>query len=739
MSESRNLGPITLDSSIFEKCKAAMDKWSANRAFTMTKTLGSDATITKAVMYHAYEFKLESKWTHREFRLEDSGTPVSNPKDIGSYELWDTSLHGIDEDCDLELEDTCYKTECERCSGKGQYTCTQCNGDKKVACGECGGSGQADCGKCDGSGQVDCPTCGGKGRTYCPHCNGGGKIGAFEKTTLKSADCGYCGHTGKVTCSRCNGGKKETCTSCGGSGKTTCKECRGSGEVICETCNGSGIETCSHCDGRGWIPHVWHLVQEQKSDKAASLWFDEGTAYGKEADVYASYTAETLVEDVRDDGSRTDQSAAGAFDAPFVEELKTLWKDSDGKLKMATGTRDADRFRYQHAVLKQYDAVIRVEYTYKDKPYIIWVDLCGDDVYEGPDGGLMAEWAKEVAEAGDKAAEDGDTPEAMYKYTMACAITDKDTEISERANKYLNRQAWNFRIAAAVAMFVCWGGFGIRIKGAQGFVGALLAAGVFVLGDWLALKRKIWLSAIGQALVLAAGFVGYNATVGESAANLDNPTPMTDFAIGCSLAFGSMVLLLAHDFALRFRYGKIPHKRIMTVLGALVGWAASPAIALGCSAHPETWGTAAKSIGIVLLACAAWRTLSRLRVIDCGRWIDRIKNPVKKRAFVNSFAELKPAWLFKCVFIVLIAWIPLSMCLSFVSPKAKTSSQTTEPDTPSIVEQSSETTQTPVPEDVSLETMEKSIPEDVSLENLEKVLPEDESMDIKGMMNGAID
>ena len=26
-----------------------MDKWSANRAFTMTKTLGSDATITKAV------------------------------------------------------------------------------------------------------------------------------------------------------------------------------------------------------------------------------------------------------------------------------------------------------------------------------------------------------------------------------------------------------------------------------------------------------------------------------------------------------------------------------------------------------------------------------------------------------------------------------------------------------------------------------------------------------------------
>lgn len=224
-------------------------------------------------------------------------------------------------------------------------------------------------------------------------------------------------------------------------------------------------------------------------------------------------------------------------------------------------------------------------------------------------------------------------------------------------------------------------------------------------------------------MVLAAGYAGYCAAVGESASNLENPTPTTDFALGCSLAFGSMVLLLAHDFALRFPTGKIPHKRIMAILGALVGWAASPAIAIGCSAHPETWGTAAKSLGFVLLACAAWRTMPRLRVIDCGRWIDRIKDPEKKRAFVNSFAELKPAWLFKCVAIALIAWIPLSICLSFASPKAAAPAPVEdEPGMTTIVETTGdETSQT-----ISI----KKIPEGASLEEIEKNLPE---IEMEGM------
>jgi len=107
MSEAKKLCPTVLDGSVYGKCKEAMDKWSAGRAFSMTRTLGADATITKAVMYHAYEFKLESKWTHREFTLEDSGTPVSSPKDIDSYDLWDTGIHGMDDDCRMELGDTC--------------------------------------------------------------------------------------------------------------------------------------------------------------------------------------------------------------------------------------------------------------------------------------------------------------------------------------------------------------------------------------------------------------------------------------------------------------------------------------------------------------------------------------------------------------------------------------------------------------------------------------------------------
>ena len=663
MNEIKKLCPTVLGEEVYGKCKDAMDKWSANRAFSMTKTLGADATIVKATMYHAYEFKLESKWTHREFTLEDSGTPVSNPKDIDTYDLWDESLHGLDDDCDLELSETCYKTKCDECNGQGKYTCRSCQGKGKVECSNCNGSGVAECEECGGSGKVDCSACGGKGQVYCPHCTKGGKIGMFETSTLASADCGYCNHTGKVTCTKCGGGRKETCGHCGGSGRDTCSECHGKGEVTCETCDGSGIETCSECEGRGWNPHVWHLSQEQKSDSAGKIWFDEGFA-GDAADDYSAYAAESLVDDEQKEGARADQTLAASFDAPFVDEFKTLWKDSDDKLKMAAGARDADKFRYQHAVLKQYDAVIRVEYTYKDKPYVIWVDLCGDNVYEGPEGGLMAEWAKEVAEGGDKAAEIGDTPEAMHKWTMACAITDKDTEISARANRYLNRQAWYFRGAAALTFLIWWSGFGIRQINGAAVLGALTATGVFILGDWMTLRRKWWLSAIGQVMVLAAGAVGFQRMGGEHAGKMAKAS--ADFIMGCSFMFGSLVLLLAHDYALRFRYGKIPHKWIMAALGALVGWATSPAIWLGCSKHVENWSSCAMALGFVFVALAAWRTMARFRVIDCGTWVDKIKNPEKKRAFVNSFAEGYLSWLPKVVFGVLLAWLPISIGLSFL-------------------------------------------------------------------------
>ncbi len=677
----RKLCPTILGEDVYGKCKDAMDRWSANLAFSITKTLGADATIVKATMYHAYEFRLESKWTHREFTLEDSGTPVSNPKDIDSYDLWDENLHGLDGDCELELSGTCYKSTCDECNGQGNYTCRSCHGEGKVECSECNGSGISDCEKCGGSGEVECSACGGKGQVYCPKCRNGGKIGMFETSSMASADCGYCNRTGKVTCTKCGGSKKETCGRCGGSGRDKCSECHGKGVVTCETCEGSGIETCSECEGRGWNPHVWYLTQEQESDTVDKIWFDEGFV-GDAADKYSSYTTELLVDGEKKNGERVDQTLVTPFDAPFVDKLNALWKDSNAKLKMAADARDADKFRYQHAVLKQYDAVIRVEYTYRDKSYVIWVDLCGDNVYEGPEGGLMAEWAKEVAEGGDKAAKVGDTPEALYKWIMACAITDKDTEISVRANKYLNRHAWYFRGAAALTFLIWWSGFGIRQINEGAVVGALFAMGVFILGDWMTLRRKRWLSAIGQILVIVAGYSCYEWMTGDSSTSAAKVTPQADFAKGCGLVFGSLVLLLAHDYALRFRLGKIPHKWIMVALGALVGWAASPAICLGCSKHVEDWSFLAQAFGFVLFVFAAFRTMARFRVIDCGKWVDKIKKLEKKRAFVNSFAEGYCPWFPKVVFGMLLAWLPISIALSFL-PAANTEAAT-EKDAPCV-------------------------------------------------------
>lgn len=644
MSEKIRLEPSEVtDGEILAKCKQALNEWSAGLAFSLTRTLGDDTTLVKATTYHTYGLKLESRWTHRAFELEEKGKPVPSPRAIESYGLWDTGICGLDEDKEVDLADTCYREECETCRGDGKIECPTCNGQREITCPKCGGSGRTKCYTCWGKGEEPCKKC----------CRGG----------LWKGD---------GVCPVCHGTKVQTCSSCRGQGTHPCKKCGQRGIVTCDECNGKGIVTCGDCDGRGWNPHMWVLKQEQKDDEFEKVWSDEGLPkFSDELDDYEKYAKKALIDSEETGGKRADQTLADGFEAAFWDELKAEWKEADGKLAMGEGEKEGDLFRYQHAVVTQFDAAVKYDYEYKGKTYTIWIDLTENKLYEGAENGLMAEWAKEVSKGGDAAAEKGDVPEAMHYYTMACVISDQDAEISIRANKLINRQAWHFRLAAALTMAIWWGGYSCAAQGtAQGALAGMAAAGLYVLFDWMAMQRPIWLFAIGNLGVLAAASAGFQTVFGESGyVNAEQQR----FLVACGMSAGSLSLLLGHDLAPRLRpdslgikpFKNLKREHLLAGLGALAGWAASPAIMVGCSALAgfDLVAFAAQGVAVALMLIAFWRTRGRLRIIDCGKWVDKMKSAEKQRAFVGTFKQLKPAWPAKVLTLLLAAWIPASLAI----------------------------------------------------------------------------
>ena len=616
---TQKLAPTQItDAQVLDQCKKTLNNWSNKLPFTVTRNLGDAVELVSANMYHAYSFGVDTAFAQRKFDLQKGGTPVSSPVDKDSLDLWRIAGVKDEGDFDFAIKETCYRE-----------TCDHCHGDGKTTCDECGGKGKVECPSCEGKGEGKCKNCHGYGELRCDKCAGGGKVDSMFKTSSFNTRDGEI-RVGNSDvwkpCPRCHGSARIKCDTCHGSGIVKCKKCSGRGEVTCGKCKGKGVIVCAECDGRGWNSFTWHLIQSEKNDALNLMFYDIGMPEKREQKECKKYQATSVFAETAKT-SQVDLSGIPANCSDFATELRTKWSETHSKFE----GHDDVRVREQKVELIQYDALIRYEYKYKDKTYLIWIDLANKRVFEGAEGGLFAEWSAQVAKEGDKYS--GKNPQlAIKNYAMACAISKDNKEPAKKLGKQLRLGSWLFRLATAGLGGWLWTVF-FASQGVDAKIGWYVAAAL-VVADIIFASKRLWLSFVAAAGVY--GFIGYlfpELMPPDVAAKMQDvqrllPPEITgnvllrDYIVCSFLLWVGGTLLFARDLALRIRGGII----VFPILGALVGAAFAPTGYLDFAKDPSAFIMYYKWATYGVCGFAVLRTLSRAFVQNCGRNAQKFPN-----------------------------------------------------------------------------------------------------------------
>lgn len=615
MSDKLKLEPTPItDEGILKQCRDALNKWSRNLSFAITRKLGDDGEFLSASMYHAYTFKIATEFAHRKFVLEKGGVPVDNPTSIERVDMWNIGGAELTGEYKVGLPFTCYAETCEKCGGDGKVECGKCDGQGEVKCSHCHGHGVEKCGACGGTGQEKCSECGGNAQMRCPNCTSGylplsGHKDVIFKNEFKKdpwGNCVRCGGSGFLTCTRCGGVGTRTCVKCHGTGELRCKTCHETGRVKCSTCKGEGQVTCSHCDGNGYISYMYHLVQKQGSDSVELVWGDIGIGELRKYKEYDKYLGDDLLARRVENDKQVSVDELSGCDAEFIAELKAKWQEFYSKYD---GVEDTF-LRFEEVKIRQVDAVVRYEYKYKDKEYLVWIDLTSGKVFETEECGLMTEWGKKIASEGEKYS--GKNPQmAIYNYAMACAITTNNAEHAKKIRRQLSFGSWLFRLAAGGLGGWLWSVF-MGVQGADPVSGWYVMGAMIVL-DVLFAQKWFWLQLVAAGGVY--GVVRYLLPYFYTQ-QIASDVYLQSYLMSAALMFVGGTLLFARDFALRIRGGVLA----FPILGALVGGATAPGMYLDFAEKPELMVQIMTYTAYGLCGLALLRTWKRYWVQNCG-WI----------------------------------------------------------------------------------------------------------------------
>ena len=432
----------------------------------------------------------------------------------------------------------------------------------------------------------------------------------------------------KQHCMRCGGSGKETCRKCHGEGTERCSKCGGKGEIICGSCGGKGVIKCGKCDGRGWNAFTWHLIQSQEEDSQDKMFYDTGFPEEIEKSKCKKYQARAIVSQL--EKSRQLEILIDRSSAEFTKELVEIWEDTKTKFD----TADDIRVSTQEVELKQYDALIRYEYTYQGKQYSIWIDLARKRVFEDAAGGLMAEWASQVAKEGDKYV--FKNPQlAIYNFARACAISDHNHEPAKKIRTQLSFGSWLFRLAAGGICGWLWSMFlganginpalGWYIVGAMVFTDILFARKSLIVGTFLGLAATcgivgyLFPDMVPHEISDKLGGLTWNSPFGKSFTD----DVLTRNYVMCSiLLFVSASLVFARDLALRLRGGVV----VFPILGVLVGAACAPTAYLDFAYNQQSVLNIVEYVTYGIGGLAILRILSRAFVQNCGRNARKLPN-----------------------------------------------------------------------------------------------------------------
>lgn len=207
--------------------------------------------------------------------------------------------------------------------GGGELVFEVPNSHSQSRCPECSGSGKVPCHICNSTGRMQCLQCNGSGvnedTRACPKCQGLGELSEdehiyeysdnWEKETYVVRD---------LQCDRCFGEGIEYIN-------TGCDFCNGKGEFPCTDCSKSGLTLCDVCDGEGLVHKTRVLKRE-----------------------YTPRTSMNLISH------------------SIPKELIRGIEGMNEKVEEGETSRE----RPKHEIIVREIPVLKVNYTYKNKPLI---------------------------------------------------------------------------------------------------------------------------------------------------------------------------------------------------------------------------------------------------------------------------------------------------------------------------------------------------------------------------------
>lgn len=247
----------------------------------------------------------------------------------------------------------------------------------------------------------------------------------FIIPTGKTKKCSKCKGSGEVNCFICKGSgtrEPQTCSSCSGKG---CRSCGHKGKVVkeCSHCNGSGKKTCGNCDGYRYVQVVievktsfkveaTHEHDYQGEIPAKKLKRTTGAILFEETANYPEARMREMLKGGIDSQEYTklQSGVAMIFHALVDKKLPNY----DGDLSLVHSLVDSFFKKIPNAIkenrvlereilpvrlrIKVEDVPVkRVAYTYKDKPYTLWVYGKEQKIYAkkkplGVTGRLVVHW-----------------------------------------------------------------------------------------------------------------------------------------------------------------------------------------------------------------------------------------------------------------------------------------------------------------------------------------------------------
>lgn len=366
------------------KCKELLDVWSASRPYTPTKQLGSDAEFISAVSHTIERFTLTTGMRTRVVvmrQLPAGSDYCARPKDIRSYDIWrDIQSDVARESFEVGLEETRFAKTCSKC----------------------GGSGKSVCSKCSGKGGWRCTK---EHRTVY---NGSEKLTHMVEASL-----------GDVFGTVLYEGKRWIKCKC--DPMTHWHEC---------TCD-NGYVQCKECEGSGKLAYEWFLVQRYKEQRQERIWCPEHRlsesfyAYNDLPwhELYDEEVANRqLPVCIPSDLEQT--SALVVRSIPFLDSWHELQVKTDAvRDAFAKENPNAElRISFEHALLEQYDGIIKYDYRYEGNNYTVWINLATGAVEEC-ENGLYASIAEETVKLAQESEKKGIPQAAIYYYCKADAIS----------------------------------------------------------------------------------------------------------------------------------------------------------------------------------------------------------------------------------------------------------------------------------------------------------------------------